>query len=91
MTKTNNMTEEIKEMTEREQFLVESLIHLSYFHHLEDDISGFIDRVLYLFREMPVKSDKENKQAVKDKVHEMYLDNEMVSRELLDFIEDKLD
>lgn len=81
----------IKNMTEREQFLVESLIHISYFHHLEDDISGFIDRILRLAGEMPVKSDKENKQAVKDKVHEMYLGNEMVSRELLDFIEDKLD
>lgn len=81
----------IKNMTEREQFLVESLIHISYFHHLEDDISGFIDRILRLAGEMPVKSDKENKQAVKDKVHEMYLDNEMVSHELLDFIEDKLD
>lgn len=81
----------IKNMTEREQFLVESLVHIEYFGHLEDDVSKFAERVLYLAGEMPVKSDKENKQAVKDKVHEMYLDNEMVSRELLDFIEDKLD
>ena len=81
----------IENMTEREQFLVESLVHIEYFGHLEDDVGKFAERVLYLTSEMPVKSDKENKQAVKDKIHEMYLNNQVVSRELLDFIEDKLD
>ena len=48
----------IENMTEREQFLVESLVHIKYFSHLEDDVGKFAERVLYLASEIPVKSDK---------------------------------
>lgn len=77
----------IENMTEREDFLVSTLRHIQTFHHLEDDMDGFIENILRLTAEIPVKDNTGKINYIKGQIHEMYIKGEVPYR-LVSLIDD---